>query len=148
MDDDEFSPVERERASAFVKAFGKKAAEKDTKVQNRPPLQKEAIPKPQPVAIVVDPSAEEEKPEPKVNIGAEYNAIKLAEEELKALRPGQAHSGRSGIFLAMVVLAAVLALSIYNFFSLQDIKQQQDRLISNEKAIFDKLARLGKRFNR
>ncbi|MFC1517703.1 hypothetical protein ACFL5G_04000 [Candidatus Margulisiibacteriota bacterium] len=157
MNKKDFSPVERERATAFVKAFGndKKPDLSPKKIPHPPAkpgsvLPQEPLPKPEPKAKIVDPSVlDEESIPPKVNIGAEYNARKVEEEEIKASKRPAGNPPRIfNHFLMIMMLVFFVGLAIYNFNSIKEIKKEQFRILENQRVIYDKLARIGKRLRR
>lgn len=134
MGDKMFSRGEKDKAEAFVKAFG---GGKVIKEASQP---REFIPKAE-----VKPS-EPENITPKVNIGAEYTARRKMEEELDILDRAEKKSG-NGFFSFIIFLIALGALifAFYNYNSLIGILEEQEHILSNQKVLFDKLARIGKR---
>ncbi len=161
----DFSPEQQERAQAFIHAFGKSPAKTPDKtppaaVPQKDPLPVEPvktpfvpapIPTPTPKKIIVDPAVFDEAPvvsTAKVNIGSEYNALKIKEDKEKPLIAESSQQKRS-IFstLVMGLLLFTLLLTLYNFETLRAVKQDQTRILNNQRVVFDKLAKLslGKR---
>jgi hypothetical protein len=163
-----FSSEERQRANAFASAFNKKNSavdksnslvpEKDSYIpKNDPEILQKTIDKPTPGKIENQLISEKQPPALKVTDQEPENNIEVTEDKsIKAIHDTEKFSTvpadkkiriRSKHLdkFILVMILLLFSFSLYTFQELQEVSTDQKRILENQRILFDKLSRLGKR---